>query len=250
MDLHETNPPTLTSAPLMSMPLHPVPMPQFPHGSPQVLGCPNHPFLLTILVPHPLQCLTLLPTPIISDPPPRKDPLDGPWGPPWAMWANPPARKNRNNYYYYYNAGPPPQAQNPQDNTCNALAWEVYGKQVSGLGLEDALDCRPDPNVFSALATLLCTIILAPDSPPVHLPSHSSTNLLLYTTLPFTDNSVPTLVNSGTTNNFIDESLAALTPHPLQCFPASILLKPFDGDPTPAGDITHCLEMTMTFTNE
>ncbi|KAG5725136.1 hypothetical protein E4T56_gene10241 [Termitomyces sp. T112] len=83
----------------------------------------------------------------------------------------------------------------------------VYGKQVSGLGLEDALDHGPDPDVFSAPATL-CATILTLDSPPVHLPSHSSTNLLLRTTLPFTANPVPTLVDSSATNNFIDESLA------------------------------------------
>ncbi|KAG5337482.1 hypothetical protein C0989_009540 [Termitomyces sp. Mn162] len=116
-------------------------------------------------------------------------------------------------------------------------------------GLEDALDRGPDPDIFSTLATLLHAMILTPDSPPVHLPSHSSTNLLLHTTLPFTDNPIPTLVDSGATNNFIDESLAVLAPHPLQHLPALIPLKLFDRDPTPAGDITHCLEMTMTFAN-
>ncbi|KAG5331680.1 hypothetical protein C0989_007568 [Termitomyces sp. Mn162] len=125
----------------------------------------------------------------------------------------------------------------------------VYGKQVSSLGLEDALDCGPDPNIFSTLATLLHATILALDNLPAHLPSHSSTNLLLYTTLLFADHPVPTLVDSGATDNFIDESLVALAPHPLQCLPASIPLKLFDGDSTPAGDITHCLEITMTFTN-
>ncbi|KAG5338301.1 hypothetical protein C0989_007606 [Termitomyces sp. Mn162] len=124
----------------------------------------------------------------------------------------------------------------------------VYGKQV-GFGLEDALDRRPDPNIFSAPATLLCATILAPENLPAHLPFHSSTNLLLCTTLLFIDNPVPTLVNSGTTNHFINESLAALTSHPLQRLPASIPLKLFDGDPTPVGDITHCLETTMTFAN-
>ncbi|KAG5349781.1 hypothetical protein C0989_001886 [Termitomyces sp. Mn162] len=82
------------------------------------------------------------------------------------------------------------------------------------MSLEDALDCGPDPNVFSAPATLLCATILALDSPPVHLPSHSSTNLLLRTTLPFTANPIPTLVNSGATDNFIDKFLAALAPPP------------------------------------
>ncbi|KAG5333153.1 hypothetical protein C0989_006181, partial [Termitomyces sp. Mn162] len=89
-------------------------------------------------------------------------------------------------------------------------------------------------------------MILAPDNPPAHLPSHSSTNLLLHTTLPFTNKPVPTLVNSGTTDNFIDKSLAALT---LRRLPALIPLKLFDGDSTPAGDITHCLETTLTFAN-
>ncbi|KAG5735334.1 hypothetical protein E4T56_gene11036 [Termitomyces sp. T112] len=90
-------------------------------------------------------------------------------------------------------------------------------------------------------------MMLAPDNPPAHLPSHSSTNLLLHTTLPFTDKPIPTLVNSGATDNFVDESLAALAPQPLRRLPAPIPLKLFDGDSTPAGDITHCLEMTLTF---
>ncbi|KAG5337614.1 hypothetical protein C0989_009150 [Termitomyces sp. Mn162] len=115
------------------------------------------------------------------------------------------------------------------------------------LGLEDALDYGPDPNIFSALATLLHAIVLTPDNLPAHLPSYSSTTLLLYTTLPFSDNSVPTLVDSSTMDNFIDESLAALAPHPLQCLSTLIPLKLFDGDPTLTGDITHCLEMAMTF---
>ncbi|KAG5726542.1 hypothetical protein E4T56_gene4661 [Termitomyces sp. T112] len=108
---------------------------------------------------------------------------------------------------------------------------------------------RPHPDVFSTPATLLHATVLAPDNPPAHLPSHSSTNLLLHTTLPFTDKPVPTLVDSGATDNFIDESLAALTPQPLCRLPAPIPLKLFDGDSTPAGDITHCLETTLTFAN-
>ncbi|KAG5727067.1 hypothetical protein E4T56_gene20323 [Termitomyces sp. T112] len=109
--------------------------------------------------------------------------------------------------------------------------------------------CGPYPDVFSTPATLLCTTVLAPDKPPAHLPSHSSTNLLLCTTLPFTNKPVPTLVDSGATNNFVDKSLAALAPQPLCHLPAPIPLKLFDRDSTPAGDITHCLEMTMTFTD-
>ncbi|KAG5724661.1 hypothetical protein E4T56_gene3712 [Termitomyces sp. T112] len=103
-------------------------------------------------------------------------------------------------------------------------------------GLEDALDCGPHPDVFSTPATLLCAMMLAPDNPPAHLPSHSSTNLLLHTTLPFTNKPVPTLVNSGATNNFVDKSLAALAPQPLRRLPAPIPLKLFDGDSTPNSD--------------
>ncbi|KAG5333425.1 hypothetical protein C0989_005781, partial [Termitomyces sp. Mn162] len=114
-------------------------------------------------------------------------------------------------------------------------------------GLEDALDHGPHPDVFSAPATLLHAMMLAPDNLPAHLPSHSSTNLLLHTTLPFTDKPVPTLVDSGATNNFVDESLTVLTPQPLRRLPAPIPLKLFDGDSTPVGDITHCLETTLTF---
>ncbi|KAG5338706.1 hypothetical protein C0989_006512 [Termitomyces sp. Mn162] len=53
--------------------------------------------------------------------PPNGRPPRG-WG--LAMDNFPPQCGNGNNYYYYYNAGPPPQAQNPQDNICDALAWE------------------------------------------------------------------------------------------------------------------------------
>ncbi|KAG5735475.1 hypothetical protein E4T56_gene11129 [Termitomyces sp. T112] len=87
-DLHKTNSPTSTSAPLISMPLCSIPMPQSPCDSSWVLGCPDHPFLPTIFVPCLLQCLTLLPTPIILDSPPPEGPLNGPQGPPWATQVN------------------------------------------------------------------------------------------------------------------------------------------------------------------
>ncbi|KAG5715182.1 hypothetical protein E4T56_gene3096 [Termitomyces sp. T112] len=122
---------------------------------------------------------------------------------------------------------------------------QVMGRAVWTIDGEDYR--RPHPDVFSAPATLLHAMMLAPDNPPAHLPSHSSTNLLLRTTLPFTDKPVPTLVDSSATNNFVDESLAALAPQPLRRLPAPIPLKLFDRDSTPAGDITHCLEMTLTF---
>ncbi|KAG5349468.1 hypothetical protein C0989_003610 [Termitomyces sp. Mn162] len=57
------------------------------------------------------------------------------------------------------------------------------------------------------------------------------------------------LVDSSATNNFIHRSLAVLAPHHLLYLPTLIVLKLFDGDPTSAGNITHCMEMTVTFTN-
>ncbi|KAG5349699.1 hypothetical protein C0989_002323, partial [Termitomyces sp. Mn162] len=115
--------------------------------------------------------------------------------------------------------------------------------------LEDTLDCKPDSDIFSTSATLLCTTVLTPDNLPAHLPFHSSTTLLLQITLPFSNHPIPTLVNSSTTDNFIDELLAALTLQHLQRFPTPILLKLFNADPTPARDITHYLETTVTFAN-
>ncbi|KAG5721942.1 hypothetical protein E4T56_gene18412 [Termitomyces sp. T112] len=57
-------------------------------------------------------------------------------------------------------------------------------------------------------------MVLAPDNLPAHLPSYSSTTLLLHITLPFSDHSIPTLVDSSTTDNFIDKSLLHSTnPH-------------------------------------
>ncbi|KAG5350958.1 hypothetical protein C0989_008467 [Termitomyces sp. Mn162] len=117
------------------------------------------------------------------------------------------------------------------------------------LGLKDALDHGSDTDVFSALATLLHTMVLSLDTLLAHLPSHTSHTLLLYTTLPYSANSIPTLVNSGTTNNFINKSLVALASQHLQCLPTPILFKLFNGNPTSVKDITHCMEMTITFAN-
>ncbi|KAG5724049.1 hypothetical protein E4T56_gene4526 [Termitomyces sp. T112] len=82
-------------------------------------------------------------------------------------------------------------------------------------GLEDALDHGPDPDMFFILAALLCTIVLTLDDLLAHLPSHSFHILLLCTTLscitlPFSNDLIPTLVDSGATDNFIDKFLAAL----------------------------------------
>ncbi|KAG5731545.1 hypothetical protein E4T56_gene5471 [Termitomyces sp. T112] len=271
MDLHKTDPPTLTSTPLVSMPLHPIPTPRSPCNSPRVLECPNHSSLPTILIPHPLQCLIPLLMPIILDPPPLEDPLGRPWGLPRAMRVNPPVEGHPTadplgNGARQWTTSPPsvetrtttitttmpdPRSELKIHRTIPTMHWPrrcltMFQAKPITFELESS---RVAFAASYLQATLLHATILTPDSPPVHLPSHSSNNLLLHTTLPFTANPVPTLVDSSTTDNFIDEFLAALAPHFLQCLPTLIPLKLFDGDPTPVGDITHCLEMTMTLAN-
>ncbi|KAG5335673.1 hypothetical protein C0989_000756 [Termitomyces sp. Mn162] len=91
-------------------------------------------------------------------------------------------------------------------------------------------------------------MVLTLDNLPAHLPSHSSTTLLLHTTFPFSDNPLPTLSDSGTMDNFINKSLAALAPYLLRRLSAPIPLKLFDGDPTPTGYITHHLEAWLLIT--
>ncbi|KAG5731783.1 hypothetical protein E4T56_gene1564 [Termitomyces sp. T112] len=83
-------------------------------------------------------------------------------------------------------------------------------------------------------------MIVSLDTLPAHLSSHCS-HTLLHTILPFSTNSIPTLVDSGATDNFIDEFLAVLTPQDLWHHSTPILLKLFDGNPTSTKDITHFL---------
>ncbi|KAG5735420.1 hypothetical protein E4T56_gene12784 [Termitomyces sp. T112] len=248
--------------------------PVTPTGRPEQLMASDPQSPLTLLTPHPAS-LWAKESPTPTDPrgsahPPSSTPLTSmtpqyPWIPTLTIattsWTPPTIKK--------------PYAQTESRTACGSTCWRKRRrnngrrarasyvvsrdtlfavvlndrKQVGSLGLEDALDHGPYPNVFSAPATLLHAMILTPDNPPAHLPSHSSTNLLLHATLPFTDKPVPTLVNSGATNNFVDKSLVALAPQPLRRLPAPIPLKLFDGDSTPAGDITHCLETTLTFTD-
>ncbi|KAG5726043.1 hypothetical protein E4T56_gene1252 [Termitomyces sp. T112] len=182
---------------------------------------------------------------ITLDPPPPEDPLplDGPQGLPWAMWANllvgdHPMADPLEDGAWPWTTFPSTEMETIITTTITldlhpklkihrmTLAMHLLKKANStfkslnpslavtpGSGLEDVLDCRPDSNVFSALATLLHAMVLAPDNLPAHLPSHSSTTLLLHTTLPFSNNPIPMLVNSSTIDNFIDESLVALAPH-------------------------------------
>ncbi|KAG5335183.1 hypothetical protein C0989_001984, partial [Termitomyces sp. Mn162] len=246
-------------------------LPRQPMGprAPQLPFLTNSPYTLPVPMPNPPANTNYFGPPTPRGPPPPqwalRPPLgnagqlpggsSGGWG--LAMDNFLLQHGNGNNYYYYYNARPPPQTQNTQDNTHDALAQEeklniqkpklFTGHNPPKWCLEDALDCGPDPNVFSTPATLLHTTVLTLDNFLAHLPFHSSTTLLLCTTLPFSDNFIPTLVNNSTTDNFIDKSLAALALHLLWHLPTPIPLKLFNGDPTPAGNITHHLETTMTF---
>ncbi|KAG6884110.1 hypothetical protein C0993_001364 [Termitomyces sp. T159_Od127] len=89
---------------------------------------------------------------------------------------------------------------------------------------------------------------LSPDILSAHLPSQSSQALLLYTTLSSSSTTVNTLVDSGTTDNFIDESLVTLAAMP-QRLPLPICLTLFDGSSTSASNITHYVQTTLTSAN-
>ncbi|KAG6875020.1 hypothetical protein C0993_011192, partial [Termitomyces sp. T159_Od127] len=121
-------------------------------------------------------------------------------------------------------------------------------KRPSGLDHEDALNHGPDFDVFSTPATHLHAMALSLDTPSAHLPSQSSQTLLPCTTLPHTSALVSTLVDSSATDNFIDESLAILATTP-QKLPLPIRLTLFNGSSTSAGDITHYVQTTLTFSN-
>ncbi|KAG6867336.1 hypothetical protein C0993_004224 [Termitomyces sp. T159_Od127] len=59
---------------------------------------------------------------------------------------------------------------------------------------------------------------------------------------------VSTLVNSGATDNFINKSPAMLAAMP-QRLPIPIHLTLFNSSSTSAGNITHYVQTTLTFTN-
>ncbi|KAG5731844.1 hypothetical protein E4T56_gene13782 [Termitomyces sp. T112] len=258
MALYKTDPPTLISVPPKSMLLCPVQTSQFSRDSPQAPGHPNHPLSPTPLIPHMFQCLTLPLTQIILDSPPLENPLPfyGPWSLLWATWANSPVEglpmaDPLDDGAWLWTTSPPstemetitiittmpgPHSKLKTHRMILAMHWlgeENLTFKSPNLslavthrsGLEDTLDHGPDPNVFCTLATLLCTTVLTLDNLPAHLPSHSSTILLLCTTLSFSNNSISTLVDSGTMDNFINESLAVLASYHLQCLPTPIPLK-------------------------
>ncbi|KAG5731836.1 hypothetical protein E4T56_gene12768 [Termitomyces sp. T112] len=99
-------------------------------------------------------------------------------------------------------------------------------------------------------------MVLSPDNFPAHLPSHTSHTLLHCTALPFSANSVPTLVDSGATNDFIDKSLAtppdnsATPPDPTTTAPSPTFIDPKALDIKNIGAVsfTHILQNgTPTF---
>ncbi|KAG6881638.1 hypothetical protein C0992_000594, partial [Termitomyces sp. T32_za158] len=95
----------------------------------------------------------------------------------------------------------------------------------------------------------LRTTVIAPDTPSILLPSHSSQSLLLRTTITPSKETINTLVDSGATDNFIDEAWAALAPGPPRRLPIPIRLRLFDGNASSAGDITHFVHLPLTFAN-
>ncbi|KAG6879019.1 hypothetical protein C0992_005846 [Termitomyces sp. T32_za158] len=92
-------------------------------------------------------------------------------------------------------------------------------------------------------------MVIAPDTPSILLPSHSLQSLLLCTTITPSKETINTLIDSGATDNFIDEAWAALAPGPPRKLPIPICLCLFDGNASSAGDITHFVRLPITFAN-
>ncbi|KAG6894281.1 hypothetical protein C0992_006737, partial [Termitomyces sp. T32_za158] len=64
-------------------------------------------------------------------------------------------------------------------------------------------------------------------------------SLLLRTTITPSKETINTLIDSGATDNFIDEAWAALAPGPPRRLPIPICLRLFDGNASSVGDFTH-----------
>ncbi|KAG6871441.1 hypothetical protein C0992_010945, partial [Termitomyces sp. T32_za158] len=88
-----------------------------------------------------------------------------------------------------------------------------------------------------------------PDTPLILLPSHSSQSLLLRTIVTPSKETINTLIDSGATNNFINEAWAALAPGPPRSLPIPICICLFDGNASSMGDITHFVQLPITFAN-
>ncbi|KAG6872759.1 hypothetical protein C0992_009359, partial [Termitomyces sp. T32_za158] len=95
----------------------------------------------------------------------------------------------------------------------------------------------------------LHTTVIAPDTPSILLPSHSSQSLLLRTTITPSKETINTLIDSGATDNFIDKAWAALAPGTSRRLPIPICLRLFNGNASSMGDITHFVHLPITFAN-
>ncbi|KAG6871986.1 hypothetical protein C0992_009321 [Termitomyces sp. T32_za158] len=104
-------------------------------------------------------------------------------------------------------------------------------------------------SAFPTLVSHLRTTVIAPDTPSILLPSHSSQSLLLHTTITPSKETINTLIDSGATDNFIDEAWAALAPGPPRRLPIPICLRLFDRNASSTGDITHFIHLPITFAN-
>ncbi|KAG6882377.1 hypothetical protein C0992_011864 [Termitomyces sp. T32_za158] len=113
--------------------------------------------------------------------------------------------------------------------------------------MEGFLNC--ENNASPTPVSHLCTTVIALDTPPILLPSHSSQSLLLRTTITPSKESINTLIDSSATNNFIDKAWAALAPEPPRRLPIPICLRLFDRNASSAGDITHFVHLPTTFAN-
>ncbi|KAG6896408.1 hypothetical protein C0992_008450 [Termitomyces sp. T32_za158] len=113
--------------------------------------------------------------------------------------------------------------------------------------MEGFLNCGND--VFPAPVLHLRAMVIAPDTPMILLPSHSSQSLLLRTTITPSKETLNTLIDSGATDNFIDKAWAALTPGPRWRLPIPICLHLFNRNTSSVGDITYFVQLPITFTN-
>ncbi|KAG6896427.1 hypothetical protein C0992_008361 [Termitomyces sp. T32_za158] len=121
------------------------------------------------------------------------------------------------------------------------------GKRPCGLEMEGFLN--RENNASPTPVSHLRTTVIALDTPSIFLSSHSSQSLLLRTTITSSRKTINTLIDSGATDNFIDEAWATLAPGPPQRLPISICLRLFDRNASSVGDITHFVHLPITFAN-
>src|SRR5882724_1241009 len=99
-----------------------------------------------------------------------------------------------------------------------------------------AVDRIPDPSVD--LVRISAALI-----------SHSEVSFLISLTLPGLSDPVSKLINLGATSNFLDLSLAALSPFVLEPLDHLITLCLFDGKPATTGFIHESVNISISFTD-